>query len=81
MPWIFGSFLVTPFALTRCLVVTNKQGHVMRTTRSDLDRVQRIIVERGTRSRSGRLKKACEGCKRWRPLAPGRRYGKKKSSL
>ena len=45
----------------------------MRTTRSDLDRVQRIAVERGTR--------ACNWCKRWHPLAPGRIYGKKKSSL
>ena len=52
MTWIFGSFLVTPCALTSCHVVISKQGrvsgklgpasvypegdHVMRTTRSDL---------------------------------------------
>ena len=31
------------------------------TTRSDFDRVQRMAVERGTRSRSGRLWRACKG--------------------
>ena len=70
MKWIFGSFLVTPCALTSCYAVMSKQeydstsgqsdttsvypesDHVMRTTQSDLDRVQRIEVERRTRSRS-----------------------------
>ena len=28
MPWIFGSFLVTPCALTSCHVVISKQGSV-----------------------------------------------------
>ena len=30
MPWIFGSFLVTPCALTSCHVVINKQGSTIR---------------------------------------------------
>ena len=33
----------------------------MRTARSDLNIVQRIAVERGTRSQSGRLWRACQG--------------------
>ena len=53
MIWIFGSFLVTPCALTSCHVVISKQGsvseqlsptggkpegdHVMRTTGADLE--------------------------------------------
>ena len=96
MTWIFGSFLVTPCALTSCHAVMSKQGydstsgqsgttgvlqegdHVMRTTRSDLDSVQRIAVERGTRSRSD-VSRLARWCKRWHPLASGRRYGKKSS--
>ena len=31
MPWIFGSFLVTPYALTRCHVVICNQGSTIRT--------------------------------------------------
>ena len=46
----------------------------MKTTRSDLDRVQRIAVEPETRSRAEASRPA-RGCKRWHPLAPGRRYG------
>ena len=30
MPWIFGSFLVTPCALTSCHVVISKQGNTIR---------------------------------------------------
>ena len=41
----------------------------MRTTQSDLDRVQRIAVERGTCSQS-------EVSLKLAPLVPGRRYGK-----
>ena len=67
MPWIFGSFLVTPRAwqaVTFWLVnrrarsghsgrtsVYPEGDHMMRTTWWDLSRVQRIAVERGTRSR------------------------------
>ena len=54
--------------------------HVMRTTRANLDRVPRIAVERGTRRRS-EVSRFGSGCKRWQPLAPGRRYGKKNFSL
>ena len=59
MTWIFGSFLVTPYALTSCHVVISKLGEDsasgqsgptgvcwkrdhMITTRSDLEKVQRI---------------------------------------
>ena len=68
MPWIFGSFLVTPFALTSCHVVISKQestimavGYNRCVTRRRLRdenhavrfrQRQRIVVERGTRSRS-----------------------------
>ena len=31
MPWIFGSFLVTPCALISCHVVISKQGSAIRT--------------------------------------------------
>ena len=31
MPWIFGSFLVTPCALTSCYVVISKQDSTIRT--------------------------------------------------
>ena len=68
MTWIYSSFLVTPCTFTSCHVVISKQGdesgqssqvqqvcngrgHVI-TTRSDLDWVQGIGVEQGTRSRS-----------------------------
>ena len=49
MPWIFGSFLVTPCALTSCHIVISKQDS---TIRADLVRVQRITVKQGTHSRS-----------------------------
>ena len=60
MPWIFDLFLVTLCALTTCHVVSSKQGITIRalgynrcvTRRRDLDRVQRIAVERGICSRS-----------------------------
>ena len=64
MTWIFGSFLVTPCALASCYILISKQEDdstirtlrysrcEMRTTRADLDRVQRMAVECGTHSRS-----------------------------
>ena len=67
MLWIFGSFLVTPCALTNCHVVISKQDSTIRElrrnryvtgrrTRDENHAVrfrqrQRIAVERGTRSR------------------------------
>ena len=48
----------------------------MRTTQSDLDRVQRIAVERGTRSRGISVELA-RGCKPLHLLVPGRRYGRR----
>ena len=30
MPWVFGSFLVTPCALTNCHAVISKQGSTIR---------------------------------------------------
>ena len=64
MPWIFGSFLVTPCALASCPILIGKQQRdqgtrvqqvfnrkeTTWTSRSDFDRMQRIVVERGTRS-------------------------------
>ena len=35
MPWIFGSFLVTPCALTSCHVVISKQDSTIRALRSN----------------------------------------------
>ena len=89
MTWIFGLFLVTPCALANCHILSSKlkddgtSGHLgrtggMRTTRSDLDRVQRIAVERGTRSWS-EVYRLARGCKRCHPLVSGRRYVKKSS--
>ena len=93
MTWIFGSFLVTPLALTSCHVVICKQvkavgsnrcvtggDHVMRTARADLDRMQRIRVDPGKCSRS-EASRLARGCKRWHPQAPGRRYGTRRSPL
>ena len=95
MPWIFGSFLVTACALTSCHVVISKQGSTIRslrynrcvTGRRPRDENNAVTfrqsaenrVEPGTRSRS-EVSRLARGCKRWHPLAPGRRYGKKKSS-
>ena len=92
MPWIFGSFLGTPCALTSCHAVISKTGqsgttgvqpervHAMRTTQSDLDRVQRIGSRvRDTQSVRGVSDEFARGCKRWHHLAPGRRFGKKSS--
>ena len=97
MTWIFGSFLVTPSALTSCHAVISEQGDGsvsvqtsdMRTTRSDFDRVPRIESWAGTRSRPealGRpwrygLQRGASVGKRWHPLAPGRRYGTRRSLL
>ena len=33
MPWIFGSFLVTRYALTNCHVVISKQGSTIKALR------------------------------------------------
>ena len=61
----------------RC--VTRRRPHDMRTMHSGLDRGQRIESRAWTRSRSEAswmsLKiRLARGCKRWHPLAPGRRY-------
>ena len=96
MQLVFGSFLVTSCALTSCHVVISKQDSTIRavwynrcvTGRRPRDKNhavrfrqrQKIGVERGTRSRSEVFQQA-RGCKRWHPLALGRRYGKRKSYL
>ena len=51
----------------------------MKTTWSDLDRVQKITVEWGTRSQSEASLMSLQGGggKHWHPLAPRRRYEKK----
>ena len=83
---------MTASAMTSWLVVISKQGSTIRahgynrcvTRRRPRDenhtvrfrQRQRIAVERGTRSWSGRLWRAC---KCWHPLDSGRKYGKKSS--
>ena len=71
-------------ASSRC--VTRRRPHDMRTTRSDLDRPVRIesrardtLLIRGVRWSLTIL--LARGCKRWHPLAPGRRYGVRRSLL
>ena len=98
MPWIFGSFLVIPCALTSCHVVINKQGSTIRapvynrcvTGRRPRDEKHAVrfrdSAENNSRARDTQLIRGvsdelASGCKRWHTLAPGRRYGKKKSSL
>ena len=97
MLWIFGSFLVTPCALTSCHVISN-QGSTIRalgysryvTGRRSRDENQAVRFgqsaenhswSRDTQPSRGVSGELARGCKRWRPQAPGRRYGKKKSSL
>ena len=103
MTWIFGSFLVTPWALTSCHVVIRKQGwqcigkvrssncitgrrpRDVRTTRSDLDRVQRITSRARDRQPIRLISDVSDdtawkkGCKRWHSLVPRRRYGTRRS--
>ena len=98
MPWIFGSFLVTPCALTSCYVVISKQESTIRALRSNRcvtgrrprDENHAVRFGQSAENRSQALDtKPIRGvsdelareCKRWHPLAPGRRCGKKKSSL
>ena len=60
--------------------------HEMRITQSDSDRVQRIRVKPGTCSQSEVSQTSpttllARGCKLWHRLAPGRRYGARRSPL
>ena len=60
MPWIFGSFLVTPCALTSCHIVISKQYSTIRAVSSkrcvngrrsrDENHAVRESVDRGIRS-------------------------------
>ena len=99
MPWIFGSFLVTPCALVNCHILISKQendgvsGHSGRsggvTGRGSCDENHEVrfrqSAENRSRARDTQLSRGvyelARGCKHWHPLAPGRRYGKKKFSL
>ena len=47
MPWIFGSFLVTPYALTSCHVVISKQDSTIRAVRYN-----RCVTRRRPRNES-----------------------------
>ena len=93
MPWIFDSFLVTPCALTSCHVLISKQDNTIRALGynkwpCDENHAVRFrqCAENRSRARNtqpnrGVSDKLARGCKPWHPLAPGRRYEKKKSSL
>ena len=98
MPWIFDSFLVTPFALTSCHIGISKQDSTIRALRSnrcvtgrkphDENHMVRFRESAENHSRvsdtqpiRGVSDELARGCKHWHLLAPGRRYGKKKSSL
>ena len=91
MTWVFFSFLITPCALASCHILICKQdddstiralGYNRRITgrrsRDENQTVQSSVGHTDDRRRSDEL---VRGCKRWHPLAPGRRYGKKRSSL
>ena len=88
MKWIFGSFLVTPCALTSCHVVICKQGSTIsalgfnrcvtgRKPRNGNHAV-RFRQSRELQSSKGHAAdqvvsdELARGCKRWYPLAPGR---------
>ena len=95
MPWIFGSFLVTPCAwqaVTYWLVNRTArsehsvwtgvwpeggENHAVRFRESAENRC-RARDSQPTKGVSDELTRAC---KCWHPKSPGRRYGKKKSSL
>ena len=63
---------------SRCVI--GRWPRNMRTTRSDLDSVQRKstvepgIVNRSEASRTSQTIRLARRCKRWHPLVPGRRY-------
>ena len=87
MTWIIGSFLVTSGALTRIL----QHVRALRSNRKEItwwEPRDQIWTEcRESESSEGHAADQVvsdeipRGCKRWHPLAPGRWYGKKKSSL
>ena len=100
MTWIFGSFLVTPCALTSCHVIS-KQGddsssghlgptgvgrrprdnHAVRFRQSAENREPSQGHAADQRVRSSLMIRLVRGCKRWHPMAPGRRYGARRSPL
>ena len=59
MTWIFGSFLVTPWALTSCHVVINKQGDDSASGQSDQTGVKpegdHVITKRSDLDREQRI--------------------------
>ena len=73
MPWIFGSFLVIPCALTSCHLVIRKQDSMIRALR-----LNRCVTGRISRD-DGHAVRGVSACKRWHPLASRRRH--EKSSL
>ena len=95
MTWIFGSFQVTPCALASCHVVISKQeddsiisavGYnrcvTGRRPRDENHAVRfRPRAENHSQAIRGVSDKFAREWKCWHALAPGRRYGKKKSSL
>ena len=96
MPWIFGSFLVTPCVLTSGHVVISKQGSTIRavgynwciTGRRQRDENHTVKFRQSAENRSRarntqpiRVVSACKVVQALALLAPGRRYRKKKSSL
>ena len=93
MLWIFGSFLAILCTLTSCHIVICKQDSTIRAVRSNRwprDENQAVRLRQSAENRSwvrdmrpirGVSDELARGCKCWHPLAPGRRYEKKKSSL
>ena len=98
MPWIFGSFLVTPCALVSCHILLSKQDSAIRAFRSNRcvtrrkprDENHAVSFRQSAENRNrakdmqqirGVSVELVRGCKRWHPLAPARRYGKRSSLL
>ena len=67
MPWIFGSFLVTPCALTSCHVVINKMDSTIRALRSN-----RCVTGRRPRddNYAVRFRQSAENCSLARDSQP-----------
>ena len=67
MPWIFGSFLVTPCALTSCHVLTSKQDSTIRSLR-----LKRCVTGRRPRDENHalRFEHSAKNCSRARDTQP-----------
>ena len=77
--WLVNSSAIGALGYNRCVTGrrSRNEHHVVKFRQSAENRSR----ARDTQPIRGVSDELARGCKRWHPLAPGRRYGKKKSSL